>query len=334
MSKVEFKRIVVAGGAGFIGSHVVDFLARSFRNCSIAVLDKLTYAASRDYLDDAIATGRVELVVADIADYDLCRQVLRKADIVFNLAAESHVDQSFGNPLLFTYTNSYGAHCLIEAARSERVQRFVHASSDEVYGEVPTGSRGEGSTLMPTNPYSASKAAAEMIMGAYTRTYRMDIRQVRANNIVGTRQFPEKIIPKFICSLLDSRPLTLHGDGLHRRCYLMVEDFCRAVEIVASAGAPGAVYNVGTQDEFTNLEAAEQWIVHVADRPFNDRRYSVDSSRIQGLGWKQRASLRQEMPRLTRWYAERRAQTYADRVAVRREPALELSNGLTCYADS
>lgn len=316
-------KIVVTGGAGFMGSHLVDLLLASHPEARIVVLDKMTYAATEQNLVAARETGRCDLEVGDIADFDTCREAVRGAALVFHGAAESHVEMSYGNPLLFTRTNAYGTHCLLEACRAERTPRLIHISTDEVYGPAESGAFEETAAFNPTNPYSASKAAAEVMAAAYRSSYGMDIRVVRGNNLYGTRQYPEKIIPRFITLLLQGQKLTIHGDGRHRRRYLDVEDFCRGVMAVAESGAPGGIYNIGTDDEHTNLEIARlvcnalgkdlgSSTVHTEDRPFNDRRYAIDTTRIEALGWRTEARLSQSLDRLVRWYTENWQSHWAD----------------------
>jgi dTDP-glucose 4,6-dehydratase len=222
---------------------------------------------------------------------------------------------SYGNPLLFTRTNAYGTHCLLEACRAEGVPHLIHVSTDEVYGPVDVDAFDESAPFNPTNPYSASKTAAEVMAAAYRKSYGMDIRVVRGNNLYGVRQYPEKIIPRFITLLLQGKKLTIHGDGRHRRRYLDVEEFCDGVILVADEGAPGGVYNIGTDDEHTNIEVArlicavlgrdvDEETIHTDDRPFNDRRYAVETDKIRALGWSSEARLSQSLDHLVRWYAD------------------------------
>jgi UDP-glucose 4,6-dehydratase len=305
--------IVITGGAGFAGSHIVDEVCRSFPDEQVLILDKMTYAGDVRNVYHHVFANRAQLMVGDIADLDVCRRAVKDARLVIHAAAESHVDNSFGNSLEFTRTNVLGTHSLMEACREAKVPKIVHVSTDEVYGEVMEGSVDEGAVLKPTNPYSSSKAAAEMILRGYTKSYRMPIVTVRANNLYGTRQYPEKIIPRFICHLLTGRRLPMHGNGMNRRHYLSAIDFARAVTFVAEHGQAAEVYNIGTHEEYTNLDVAsmitglfgieaEAVCDFVPDRPFNDGRYSISWDKLSALGWRPQHSLRVELQRLVQWY--------------------------------
>jgi len=290
-------RIVITGGAGFVGSHVVDHTLAARPDAELVVLDKMTYAADRRYLEAAIKSGRVKLIEADICDPQACARAFEGASLVINLAGESHVDTSFQVPFRFTQTNVVGTHQVVQAVRDAGVPTLVHISTDEVYGQIREGFLSEDASLHPTTPYSASKAAGEMMLSSYLHSYGMDIRIIRSNNIIGTRQYPEKLLPRFICRALSGEALTIHGAGNQRRTFVTTADFCRAVETVIRHGKPGATYNVGTEEEYTVREIADlvaanvadgnsTKIVHVEDRVFNDCRYGVDASRLAALGWK------------------------------------------------
>jgi len=309
------RKIVITGGAGFAGSHIVDEACQRYPDARVVVLDKMTYAGDVRNISHHVFCNRAQLLVGDVADLDLCRRAVKDASLVIHAAAESHVDNSFGNSLEFTRTNVLGTHALIEACRQERVPKVVHVSTDEVYGEVMSGAAAEDDVLRPTNPYSSSKAAAEMIVRGYIQSYNEPIVIIRANNLYGTRQFPEKIIPRFICHLLTGRRLPLHGNGSNRRHYLSTRDFARAVLFVAEQGTVGETYNIGTTEEYTNLQMAElvceyfgrsvdELVDFVPDRPFNDARYSISWSKLQSMGWKPQHSLREDLGMLVDWYRE------------------------------
>lgn len=315
-------KIVLTGGAGFIGSHVTEAVLDAMPEASIVVLDKMSYAADFRNLARPLASPRFRLIVGDICDLDTCATVTRGADLVIHLAAESHVDNSFGNSLHFTHTNVLGTHALVEACRVNKVGRVLHVSTDEVYGDILDGSFDENSSLNPTNPYSASKAAAEMVIRGYMASFQLPVIMVRGNNIYGTRQFPEKIIPKFCMQLHRGMKLTVHGDGRNVRSYLSVHDFAAAILRLVEHGTPGEVYNVGTHEEFANLHVAallcERFgssvsanVTFVTDRPFNDRRYSVDTAKIGALGWAPRRSFETELDAIVAWYREH-AERYVD----------------------
>mgnify|MGYP003672098100 CR=1 FL=1 len=250
------KKIVITGGAGFIGSHIVEHFANTYPQSEIVVLDKMTYAADVRNILPLINNGRIRLLVNDICHLDSCLHAVQNADLVIHAAAESHVDNSFGNSMEFTRTNVLGTHALMEACRRENVKRVIHVSTDEVYGEIIEGAADEEALLRPTNPYSASKAAAEMIISGYLRSYKMPIVMVRANNIFEKRQFPEKIIPKFSLHLIKGEKLTIHGNGLNSRHYLSARDFAKALDLLAHKGEIGECYNVGTIEEYTNIQMA------------------------------------------------------------------------------
>lgn len=305
--------IVITGGAGFAGSHIVDEVCRDYPDDKVLILDKMTYAGDVRNVYHHVFSNRAQLMVGDIADLDVCRRAVKDARLVIHAAAESHVDNSFGNSLEFTRTNVLGTHSLMEACREAKVPKIIHVSTDEVYGEVMEGAVDETTVLKPTNPYSSSKAAAEMILRGYTQSYHMPIITVRANNLYGTRQYPEKIIPRFICHLIKGRKLPLHGNGMNRRHYLSALDFARAVNFIAEKGEIGEIYNIGTKEEYTNLEVAgmlagffgedvDSVCEFVPDRPFNDGRYSISWDKLAAKGWTPMHSLRQDIGRLVQWY--------------------------------
>ncbi|MES2817981.1 MAG: GDP-mannose 4,6-dehydratase [Pseudomonadota bacterium] len=332
------RKIVITGGAGFAGSHIVDEACLQYPDARVVVLDKMTYAGDVRNISHHLFSNRVQLLVGDVADLDFCRRAVKGACLVIHAAAESHVDNSFGNSLEFTRTNVLGTHSLMEACRQERVPKVVHVSTDEVYGEVLNGAASEDDVLRPTNPYSSSKAAAEMILRGYIQSYNEPIVIIRANNLYGLRQFPEKIIPRFICHLLTGRRLPLHGNGTNRRHYLSTRDFARAVLFVAEQGVIGETYNIGTTEEYTNLEMAELICEHfgrniddlvdfVPDRPFNDARYSISWAKLQAMGWKPQHSLREDLGMLVEWYAsnlERYTELFGETEPSAAEVALPL----------
>jgi dTDP-glucose 4,6-dehydratase len=266
-------------------------------------------------------------MVGDLADFDFCSQATRDVDFVFHLAAESHVDNSFGNSLQFTRSNTLGTHCLLEACRVNKVPRIIHVSTDEVYGEIMEGAHGEGDLLNPTNPYSASKAGADMMAIGYIHSFKMPITIVRGNNIFGTRQYPEKLIPRFTLLGLSGQKMPLHGNGRNRRRFLAVEDFADALVTLFEKGNTGEVYNVGTEKEYENVEIArmicdvlglsfEERVTFVDDRPFNDFRYALDSSKMRALGWAPKRPLTASLPGIVDWYKSHYGR-YASKIEVR-----------------
>jgi len=305
--------IVITGGGGFAGSHIVDEICNSYPDDRVVILDKMTYAGDVRNVSKHVFSDRARLVVGDVADFDFCRRVVADARLVIHAAAESHVDNSFGNSMEFTRTNVLGTHCLMEACRGAGVERIVHVSTDEVYGEVLDGAVDESGMLNPTNPYSSSKAGAEMIIRGYIQSYGLPVIVVRANNLYGTRQFPEKIIPRFICHMLLGRRLPLHGNGQNRRHYLSVVDFARAISFISEHGTLGETYNIGSHEEYTNLEVAGMIARHfgkdpedvcdfVRDRPFNDGRYSISCDKLLAAGWSTKHTLKDDLGLLVSWY--------------------------------
>mmetsp|Transcript_7830 Transcript_7830/g.22301 ORF Transcript_7830/g.22301 Transcript_7830/m.22301 type:complete len:380 (-) Transcript_7830:358-1497(-) len=311
------KSILVTGGAGFIGSHVVLRLLKN-HDYKVVVLDKMDYCASLKNLKAVQHLPNFKFVKGDIQSADLLRLLLESEDIdtVMHFAAQTHVDNSFGNSLAFTMNNTYGTHVLLEACRSYgKIRRFINVSTDEVYGESSLGCEtglDETSKMEPTNPYSAAKAGAEMLARAYITSYKMPIIITRGNNVYGPHQFPEKLIPKF--TLLASRGLDLpiHGDGMARRSYLYVEDVAAAFDKVLHKGETGETYNIGTQKERTVLDVAraiakifkmpDSKIVHVKDRAFNDRRYYICDSKLMSMGWQEEMDWEDGLGKTVEWY--------------------------------
>lgn len=309
------KKIVITGGAGFIGSHIVEKCSNTYKNAEIVVLDKMTYAADVRNILPLVTSNKARLLVGDVANMDTCKRAVEGADLVIHAAAESHVDNSFGNSLEFTKTNVGGTHCLMESCRQAGTPRIIHVSTDEVYGEVHEGTVDENAVLRPTNPYSASKAAAEMIINGYRQSFKIPVIIIRANNIFGIRQFPEKIIPKFLIAAITGRKMTLHGTGKNIRHYLSAHDLTEAIDLLAQKGEIGGCYNIGTVEDYPNIEIArmicgifglkeEDVVTYVADRPFNDARYAVDWSRLSKLGWQPRRRLADELYAMAEWYTE------------------------------
>ena len=305
-------KILITGGAGFIGSGFVRFMVNEYPDYEIINYDKLTYAADLRNLDPIKGKKNYRFVKGDICNFKLLMKTLKGVDCIVHLAAESHVDNSIGNSLVFTMSNTYGTHVLLEAARLNKIKRFLHVSTDEVYGDIENGSFDEESVLSPNNPYSASKAGAEMIVRSYQKTYAMPIVIVRGNNVFGPCQYPEKIIPKFITRLITGKKVPLHGNGSNVRTFIFVDDFSSALDIVMKKGVFGEIYNIGTSDEISNLKLAkllvnrfgkdESFIEYVKDRPFNDKRYSISTAKIRKLGWKKNHKFEDALDETIDWY--------------------------------
>jgi len=304
-------RVLVTGGAGFIGSHLVRRLAAGGHE--VVVLDKLTYAGNQANLEDVEA----RLVVGDIADPDAVSAAAAGCDAVVNLAAETHVDRSILGAREFVHTNVVGTQTLLEWAR-ESGARLVHVSTDEVYGDLEAGGRSrEDDPLRPSSPYAASKAAADLLVPAYVRTYGVNASVTRGANTYGARQYPEKLIPLFVTNALDGLPLPVYGDGLQVREWLHAEDHCAAIELVLHEGAPGETYNVGGE-EHENLEVVHRiveltgadpaLITHVEDRAGHDRRYALEDTKVRALGWRPTHSFGERgLPETVAWYTANRA---------------------------
>lgn len=297
--------ILVTGGAGFIGAHLVHLLAGSFPRRSIRVLDALTYAADRQRLSRLIETGRIEFVHGDVADPDDARAALSGVDLVFHLAAESHVPRSFADPSVFDRTNRLGTRTMADQAIAAGVRTFIHASTDEVYGAtaVPVT---EDAPLRPTTPYARSKADAEREIDA-ARARGLDARILRPTNAIGLGQHEEKLAPRFAKLLLAGKPLTIEGNGTQRRAFLPVGDLAAAFVLVAKSGEPGQTYNVAGREELSVLDMAHligaiagltPRLEFVADRPVNDARYLIDDSRLRALGHVQHGTIRREVLRI------------------------------------
>ncbi len=309
------RRLLVTGGAGFIGSNFARTILSRHPDARVTVLDKLTYAGNLANLTDLTGDPRFRFVQGDIADEAAVDPLAAEVDAIVNFAAESHVDRSIEAPDAFIRTDVYGTFVLLEAARRHGHQRYLQVSTDEVYGHVPTGSSTEADPLHPRSPYSASKAAGDMLVLAYHATYGVPGTITRASNNFGPFQHPEKIIPLFVTNAIDNEPLPLYGDGLQVRDWLYVDDHCDAIELALSDGEPGEIYNVGGGNEHTNLELTRQ-ILTLLDRPMtlvrsvedragHDRRYSVDCTKLKSLGWRPAHTFTDALAATVAWYRER-----------------------------
>jgi dTDP-glucose 4,6-dehydratase len=305
-------KLLVTGGAGFIGSNFVRHVVAEHPDDELVVLDKLTYAGRIESLQELIEADRIEFVHGDICDAEAARGAVEGCDAIANFAAESHVDRSIEEPGHFIQTDVYGTYVLLEEARRAGAKRYLQVSTDEVYGSIEQGSFTEQSAVAPSSPYSASKAGADLLIGAYAHTFELDAVICRGSNNYGPYQHPEKLIPLCILNALHGDPLPIYGDGMQVRNWLHVSDNCRALDLVLREGEGGETYNVGGPDELSNLEVVRKileltgrdrsLIEHVSDRPGHDRRYSLDSGKVAALGWKPAIGFEQGLRETVDWY--------------------------------
>jgi dTDP-glucose 4,6-dehydratase len=310
-------RIVITGGAGFIGSNFVRHLLREHPADEVVVLDKLTYAGNLENLRDVEGDPRYTFVRGDICDPEAVDRAATGADAIVNFAAETHVDRSISGPDDFIRTDVIGTHVLLEVVRARGVGRYLQVSTDEVYGDVAEGASLETDSLRPSSPYSASKAGADLLVLSYRRTYGTPVVITRSSNNYGPFQYPEKIVPLFVTNALDGQPLPVYGDGRNVRDWIYVDDNCRALDLVLREGRDGEIYNVGGGNEVENVDLTRgilaelglggELVRHVADRPGHDRRYAVDCGKLRGLGWEPLVPFADGLARTVAWYGEHRA---------------------------
>jgi dTDP-glucose 4,6-dehydratase len=313
-------RILVTGGAGFIGSHYVRTLLTDgypgFEQAQVTVLDKLTYAGNLANLEPVADSPRLTFVRGDICDAELLATVVPGHDAAINFAAETHVDRSIAGASSFVATNVVGAALLLQACLDAKVPRVVQVSTDEVYGSVASGSWAEDAPLEPNSPYSAAKAGGDLMARAYARTHGLNVSVTRCCNNYGPYQFPEKVIPLFITNLLDGLKVPLYGDGLNVREWVHVDDHCRGIQLVLEQGRPGGIYHINGDVELTNAELTRallecfgaDWdmVTRVEDRKGHDRRYSLDGSVLRGLGYAPRIDFGEGLKQTVRWYQDNR----------------------------
>jgi dTDP-glucose 4,6-dehydratase len=308
-------KVLVTGGAGFIGSNFVRFLLNARRDTEIVNFDKLTYAGNPESLLDVAHDPRYRFIHGDVSDRDAVAELFRRGfDAVVHFAAETHVDRSIEDAVPFLQTNIFGTQCLLEAVRSSPNMRFIHISTDEVYGSAPAGTAYKEETpLDPRSPYAASKASAEHFVTAYANTYGISSVILRCTNNFGPYQFPEKLIPLMIANASENKPLPIYGDGLQERDWLFVEDYCRAIGLALEKAIPGSIYNVSSGESQPNLKIVrtilqilgkpDSLIQFVQDRPGHDRRYALDSSKIRReLGWSPLVSFEEGIHKTIDWY--------------------------------
>ena len=303
-------KILIAGGAGFIGSNFVHYMLEKYPNAELIILDKLTYAGNLDNLKDLIK--KIKFVKGDICNQKIVEEVSKGCDAIINFAAETHVDRSIVDAGDFVKTDVLGTYRLLEVVKKYKIPKFIQISTDEVYGSINRGSFKEDDKLQPSSPYSASKSGADLLVMSYFTTYGLPVAITRSTNNFGQYQHPEKFIPKFIINTILNKSLPLYGDGLNVRDWLYVSDNCIAIDLALKKGKDGEIYNVGANNERTNLEITEiilkelgkskDLIEFVKDRPGHDKRYSVDCDKIKKLGWKPEYDFEQALRNTIQWY--------------------------------
>ena len=305
------RKVLITGGAGFIGCNFVRYMLEKYPEDEIIVLDKLTYAGRLENLQDVM--DKITFIKGDICNIEDVKKV-GECDIIFNFAAETHVDRSIIEGGIFVKTDVLGTYNLLEYARKSNVEKYIQISTDEVYGSIENGSFKEEDTLDPSSPYSASKAGADLLVKAYYKTYDLPVLITRSSNNFGPYQYPEKLIPLFITNALRDKPLPVYGDGLNVRDWIYVIDNCSAIDLVYRKGKIGEIYNIASGNEKTNLEVTDlilkelnkpkSLIKFVKDRPGHDRRYSLDFTKMNKLGWKPKYDFESAMKATVKWYVE------------------------------
>ena len=311
-------KIMITGGAGFIGSNFIHYMLKKYSDIDIINFDKLTYAGNLDNLKDIENDSRYNFIKGDICNTELVNEIVKNENIdqIINFAAESHVDRSIFGPEPFIKTDVFGTFSLLEISRKNDVEKYIQISTDEVYGSIEKGSFKETDSLNPSSPYSASKASADLLVYSYYITYGLPVNITRSSNNYGPYQYPEKLIPLFIFNALKDKSLPLYGDGLNVRDWLYVEDNCNGIDKVRIKGINGEIYNIGANNEYTNikltniilkvLDKPTSLIKHVKDRPGHDFRYSIDSSKLIKLGWQPQLSnnFQKSIEKTIHWYED------------------------------
>ncbi len=308
-------RILVTGGAGFIGSNFIRHILDKYSDYEIINLDKLTYAGNLDNLTDLEKNKRYEFVEGDITDLKIVAKCVKEVQVIVNFAAETHVDRSIVNAGDFVKTNVLGTYTLLEAAKKNNSGKYIQISTDEVYGSIEKGAFKESAELKPSSPYSATKASADLLAMSYYITYQLPVIITRSSNNFGPYQFPEKVIPLFITNVLEDQPVPLYGDGKNVRDWVYVLDNCEAIDQVMHKGKAGEIYNIGGSNELANIELtrkildllgkSDEFIKPVSDRLGHDRRYALDCFKIRSeLGWKPQHDFNQALKDTINWYKE------------------------------
>jgi len=307
-------RLLVTGGCGFIGSNFIRYYMQKHPEATIVNLDKLTYAGRLENLKDIADRKNYVFIKGDVCNANDVKKAMKGADAVVHFAAESHVDRSIEDPLSFLRTDTIGTATLLEEARKQDIEKFVYISTDEIFGSIEKGFASEDWPLNPSSPYSASKAGADRLAYAYYCTYGVPTVMHRGSNNFGPYQFPEKIIPLFITNLLRGKKVPLYGSGLNKRDWLYVEDNCASIALLLEKGKPGEAYNVAAHNELTNIELTKmilkelnlgtEMIEYVKDRPGHDKRYAMDTKKIEALGWKPKWRFEDALKYTIKWYKE------------------------------
>jgi len=310
------KKVIITGGAGFIGSNFVRYMLKKYPKYKIINIDDLTYCGNLENLSEIENNPNYTFIKGNIMDKKLINEIVPNSDYIINFAAESHVDRSIEDPEIFIKTNILGTQNLLENARKHGIMKFIQVSTDEVYGSLgEEGYFSEDTPLAPNSPYSASKAGADLMVRAYHKTYKLPINITRCSNNYGPYQFPEKLIPLMISNALENRELPVYGDGMNIRDWLHVYDHCSAIDLVMHHGKNGEIYNIGGNNEKTNIEIVklildhlgkdESMIKYIKDRPGHDRRYAIDSTKIRKeLGWKPKYSFETGIKKTIKWYLD------------------------------
>ena len=308
----DFLKILVTGGAGFIGSHFIRYMLNKYPDYKIVNLDKLTYAGNLDNLRDIEKDPRYKFIKGDICDKKTVERAMKDCDAVINFAAESHVDRSIIDAGTFVKTDIFGTYILLETAKKYNIEKYIQISTDEVYGSIKEGSFKETDPLKPNSPYSASKASADLLVRSYYITHNLPVLITRSSNNYGPYQYPEKLIPLFTINALNNKPLPVYGTGNNVRDWLYVLDNCSGIDTVLHKGKIGEVYNIGGETEKTNLEITylilkilnkpKSLITFVEDRRGHDFRYSLDTTKIKKLGWRREYNFEEAMRETIEWY--------------------------------
>ena len=309
-------KLLITGGCGFIGSNFVRNMLEMYPDYQITNLDKLTYAGNPDNLKDIVSNPNYTFVKGDICDTDVVSKVMQDVDQVIHFAAESHVDRSIEDGAVFVRTNVLGTNTLLQGALDNDVKRFIHVSTDEVYGSIKEGSFSEMDDLKPSSPYSSSKAGSDLLAMSYYTTYDLPVTITRCTNNFGPYQYPEKLIPLFITNLMDNRKVPVYGSGMNVRDWIHVDDHCLGIDFVLNNGNTGEVYNIGGGSELTNLDIThrilaaldkdESMIDYVEDRKGHDFRYSLDCNKLKKMGWKPKYDFDSALDSTIQWYVDNR----------------------------